>query len=284
MLKIELGVAADQNVAKVFKFLKQYEPSLELGATIIAIREQRPVMSRDLGGIDGEDQLAEFLEFIDAVNSAGIRITLTSVEMQPRTSIEDHPVLIRKTVNRDAIIAAMKAAAEIKAEQRHHAAKMQEWLASEEGLRYSATQKRLARVRATLESRWEKLGYENLIAEEQDYIRVWCLCVEVDSGGFDQYFSNSECENALVALSSLEAISANEARDVLADAIRVFDKTGGFLPERSKCLECLEILPDDAFDDCNQRFHDLDEDIRSLALLHVKQGYIRNSIQIESAG
>jgi|GEM_PF-5542220 len=52
---------------------------------------------------------------------------------------------------------------------------MQNWLASEAGQRYTATRKRLSHIRATIEKRWEEMGYEDLSNYEQEYINVWWL-------------------------------------------------------------------------------------------------------------
>jgi hypothetical protein len=284
MPTLEISVAPDQNVAKVFKVLKPLESGLDLGSTLKAIRSQTAVVSRDFGGIHSVQQLTDILVLIDSIHNEGIQFKLTLINLQPARSIKERPSFIRTPTDRDDILRALNDARTITEEHAQQAAKMRNWLASEDGQRYTATRKRLSHVRATVETRWENLGYENLSNYEREYINVWWLCVEVETGGFYQYFYNSYGDNSLATLSALTSITANEAHAALSDAIAVFEPVGGFSPDRHTRCERMTLLPDNAFNDANSRFYDLSEDVRELALLYVEREYARDSILAEEIG
>ncbi len=284
MPTLEITVASDQNVAKVFKVLKPLESGLDLGSTLKAIRNQTAVVSRDFGGIHSVQQLTDILMLIDSISNEGIQFELTLVNLQPAGAMKERPTFIRTQTDRNDILRALDDARTIAEEQAQQAAKIRNWLASEDGQRYTATRKRLSQVRATIETRWENLGYENLSSYERQYINVWWLCVEVEAGGFCQYFFNSYGDNSLTTLSALTSITANEAHAALSDAIAVFVPVGGFSPDRHTRCERLTLLHDNAFNDANSKFYDLNEDVRELALLYVEREYAIDSIPTEEIG
>jgi hypothetical protein len=284
MPTLEITVASDQHVAKVFKVLKPLESGLDLGCTLKAIRNQTAVVSRDFGGIHSVQQLTDILVLIDSIHNEGIQFELTLINLQPGRSIKERPTFIRTPTDRNDILRALNDARTIAEEQAQQAAKMRNWLASEEGQRYTATRERLSHVRATIETRWEKLGYENLSNYEREYINVWWLCVEVETGGFGQYFYNSYGDNSMATLSALITIAANGAHAALSDALAGFQPVGGFAPDRQTRCEKLLQLPHNAFENANSKFYDLNEDVRELALLHVERGYAEERIAIEEIG
>jgi len=66
-------------------------------------------------------------------------------------------------------------------------------------------------------------GYPSLTVHERTVHCVWWLEVEVNNGGFDQYFFNSAGDHALDAVAALKRIGASSAAVILRRAIAVFE-------------------------------------------------------------
>jgi hypothetical protein len=131
-----------------------------------------------------------------------------------------------------------------------------------------------------VEHRFEKLGYGKLLPEEQEYIAVWELSVDVINGGFEQYFHNSFGDRALEASQSLKHLRANKAASLLSEALTVLDSVGGYTKVRGTRRRRLSQLKDStsAFELINDRFYEGTEDFVSKSLKRVAAAYRRNEI------
>ncbi len=81
----------------------------------------------------------------------------------------------------------------------------------------------------SLMAKEEAQGYESLTPEERVFWNVYLLELEVDNGGYDQYFHNSSGEYANEVVAALRTLGAVRAAEITQAAIdAVFPR--GFVP------------------------------------------------------
>jgi len=124
----------------------------------------------------------------------------------------------------------------------------------------------LKRTEALIRRRWKEDGYVQLLPEEQDYIVLWWLQVEVDNGGFEQYFFNSAGDGARQANTALVRLGATRSAQILEEALQVIDPAGGYNPDRILRQTALATLPEGAFDTVTDHFSDREDDFVAMAL------------------
>jgi hypothetical protein len=135
-------------------------------------------------------------------------------------------------------------------------------------------QDQLDRAQRVLESRWKSLGYGALQEFERDWIVLWWLRVEVENGGFHQYFFNSAGDGALQALAALERLGQRETHRILSDAFACF----GQIRYSSDCEErrrWLRQVPSEVFGTPTEAFYNRSEDFDAAALARVCREYER---------
>ena len=134
----------------------------------------------------------------------------------------------------------------------------------------------LDQTRATLDKRWVQIGFDALPRVERDFVVLWGMIAEVNSGSFHQYFFNSGGDTALEAHAACEQLGALATRQILADALAVFDAVGGYTPERFVRQDRMELLADEftAFRSCTDAFHACSEEVLELALIAVHHFYL----------
>jgi hypothetical protein len=273
---LDLTIFTTDLAAKAFLALKRFDSTILMGVALQRIREQQPFyISLDCS--DREALLVRFIKMLDELEQLHITYEISANNV-PRTSDAWQPTIW----NRADVVIAVETIQEKKRIAEIERQKSQEWLNSKEGKEHVAFFQRLAKIREFLESRWGALGFENLLPIEMNYVHAWWLCVEVDTGGFEQYFSNSSGDNALLALSALQIIGAHNAQEILANALRLFDIVGGYKVDRKERCVCLKALPDNSLRDLSFQFYDLKEDIRSLALIAVEREYEKLNLKPET--
>jgi hypothetical protein len=134
-------------------------------------------------------------------------------------------------------------------------------------------------VRDLLEARWERLGYDRLLAEERDYLLVWWLQAEASNGTLHQYFSNSTGDQAEEALAALKRMGANNAHRILSKAVAAFGQAG-YCSDRAERNRRLELIPDqyEVFQQITNELFDDSEDVASLAIDRVGSAYEERGI------
>lgn len=135
--------------------------------------------------------------------------------------------------------------------------------------------------------RWEQLGFDNLLPEEQDHIMIWWLVAEVNNGTFAQYFSNETGDHALQALAGLKKCGAAEAARLLQEAMDMFQPYGGYTKDREVRNDRIEFLeaepsahPQGAFRQVSDAFQDSCAPLLGLSLKRVMEAYQRDGIDI----
>jgi hypothetical protein len=98
-------------------------------------------------------------------------------------------------------------------------------------------------VRELLETRWERLGYDQLLPVEKDYILIWWLQAEASNGSLHQYFDNSTGDSAPDALATLQRVGATQGHAVLAKAMSAFGPSG-YPTDRTVRMNRLKSIPD----------------------------------------
>ncbi|WCE05981.1 DUF4375 domain-containing protein [Pseudoxanthomonas sp. JBR18] len=134
------------------------------------------------------------------------------------------------------------------------------------------------RTEALVHDRWKQHGFESLLPEEQGYVAVWWFAMEVNNGGFDQYFRNNSGDAARLALDMLHQSEARETHSLLRAALLVFEQVGGYRADREARNSRLDKLPANAFDDLESQFYDGQEHFMSKVLSVVAQAHIRANV------
>ena len=271
---LELTIDAQSLAAKAFRAVKRFDSTVVMGTALQRMRERKPF---DIPlSCDREGVLIRLIELLEELDRLQIPYEISANNV-PRSSHLWEPRNWTLPDARSALETLRQTAVEAEQEQQRR----EEWLNSPEGKEYVATVERLDTIRDFLRSRWDALGFDNLRPSEKDYVYVWWLYVEVMNGAFDQYFYNSTGDSALLALSALQSLGADGAHAILLDALHSFDSVGGFKADRSERWQCLDALPNGAFDDATRGFYDLAEDIRAIALLEVERDYEHDGITPE---
>jgi hypothetical protein len=134
----------------------------------------------------------------------------------------------------------------------------------------------------------------NLIYELIDYINRLCIygkkinilnqCqkiffynqsleMEVNNGGFNQFFSNISGSFAHETVDSLKIIGANKTAEILSDAIAQFpeNKVPKKQSERNTVLEKIEYKADLIWYKLDEQFYNYEDDLESLNADYIKQ-------------
>jgi hypothetical protein len=137
--------------------------------------------------------------------------------------------------------------------------------------------------------RWKKVGYDHLLPEERDYIRIWWLVAEVSNGTFHQYFFNSAGDEAEEALIALRECGDHHGARVLQDALDILKPYGGYTRNREERQEHLAKMngsgdspPREVERQIRKVTNELDDSCDktlSLGLERVKKAYARVGIQ-----
>lgn len=273
---LELTIDARELAPKAFLAVKRFDSTVVMGTVLQLMRDCKPIEIL-FDRPDREDVLVRLIHLLDDLDRLQIQYDISANNVPPSS-----PLWQPITWTRSNVVSALEALRQRALEAEEGRKLHEQWLNSPEGREYVATIERLHRVRDFLRSRWGELGFEKLRPTEQDYVYVWWLCVEVDNGGFDQYFFNSTGDSAMLAYSALQSLGADEATAILSDALQLFETVGGFNADRTKRWECLDALPDNPFDDVTRRFYELSEDLRLIALKEVERDYAQNNIAFET--
>ncbi|MEM7313539.1 MAG: DUF4375 domain-containing protein [Planctomycetota bacterium] len=267
-----MTIDGGESAAKVFRALKRFDGNVTMGTALQQIRERDP-FDILLDCSDREDVLVRLLELLEELERLQIAYEISANNV-PRSSHLWEPLEWK----RSDVLSALRTLRQNAAEADDERKRRQIWLESREGREYVAAIERLNEIRDFVRYRWDSLGFDGLRPSEKDYLYGWWLCVEVDSGAFDQYFYNSTGDFALLALSALQTLKTPKAHSILSDALQLFEPVGGFTPDRAERCERLHSLPEGTFDDVTRRFYDLPEDIRAIALMEVDRDYEQNGI------
>jgi hypothetical protein len=126
------------------------------------------------------------------------------------------------------------------------------------------------RAEETLRHRWKLLGFDALLAPERQYIALYWLVGDVSNGGFDQYFTNSSGDLALLAVEGLKAVGAIESLLILERALAIFPP-GMYSTDRETRQKRFSSISDDVgviagLDELDRAFYKYPEDFQGLAL------------------
>ena len=279
MRTIDVGINAGAKSVSAFKILRRFDPSIELGPSLVQLRSGGTVVSVETSGRQGVNLLNRLLTLVNSLDAASIPYTLTITSGSP--NIEDgYPVWPKRPGTRADIVCGLAEEEKRAKEAEEMVRRSQAWLASPEGQLAVAISERLSIIRDFLRSRWDRNGFESLRASEKNYVYVWWLYWEVFTGGFEQYFFNSYGDASLLAMKALNSIGAKRSHEILSDALALFEPLGGFQSDRQKRWEHLEALPDHALRNVTQKFYEVDEDVCSIALLAVERDYQQACIEV----
>lgn len=91
---------------------------------------------------------------------------------------------------------------------------------------------------------------EKLTENQKVFYYIQELDMEINCGGFDQYFFNSSGDNAIETIDALKTIGAKETAKMVQDAIDVFD--GKYTNNRGKRQDIMEQIEDKSEEKWNQ--------------------------------
>jgi len=92
-------------------------------------------------------------------------------------------------------------------------------------------------------------GYESLNRNQQLYSAVWICNIEINNGGFSQYFSNSSGDTWPDAVACLEAMGFHERLAILREAIDLFGEAGPSTDRSTRQDQLDELLSMDESDE-----------------------------------
>jgi hypothetical protein len=114
----------------------------------------------------------------------------------------------------------------------------------------------VSEVLKRIDNKRERCGVDALLPPEHGIHAALWLELEVNNGGFHQYFLNSAGDDASTAIVWLHKIGALRVAEILDQAIARFP--GGAVPmDRRERIALLSRMPLSAFDDLNDVFYDL---------------------------
>jgi hypothetical protein len=97
------------------------------------------------------------------------------------------------------------------------------------------------RIGELLHQRWERLGVDQLLSEERDYILLWELYAEVSNGTFDQYLCNSSGDHAPEAMAALERLNSVQLLGILRRVLEMLP--GGWCADRDERNDRVAAVP-----------------------------------------
>ena len=140
----------------------------------------------------------------------------------------------------------------------------------------------LREVERLTNQRWRELGYESLLSEEQGYVALWYLDVELNNGGLHQYLTNSAGDTAPMAVETLDELGLKETSGIIREALRLLDPVGGYVVDRTERWNRVDALPEswDRLAELDKRFYASDERFLDAALGRVANAYARENIAL----
>lgn len=119
----------------------------------------------------------------------------------------------------------------------------------------------------------QNIPFSELSHAEQVFYSIDYLQMEINNGGYDQYFFNSSGEFAHEALAGMREIGANLMADIHAKAMTVFPDS--VVPkdraERQKLLEQAGEKAEEMFDSLDSKFYEYSDPLEDLLLDYVKK-------------
>ena len=263
-LKIEPG----QPMAAVFKALREYDPTLELGPTIQAIKCGEQVVALEpVGGLEG---LQRFVSLVNELSQQEIQAAISISNVPPHADRDRQFVrlatLAELTEEIRELAAVAASQAEFRAWRESQDVKDGHVVIVEREASFEETIERIIRRESgcsLAELHEEELSYQYL--REFELRLIW--------GGFRAYFC-SACANGADEVSrALIEVGSQAGLKVMNEALRVFDTVGGYSAVLGVRLDRVEQLPSKAFDSCNASFAVDDEDFVALAIARIETMY-----------
>lgn len=123
---------------------------------------------------------------------------------------------------------------------------------------------------------WEKAeqseDFENLTEAEQTFVYVEALEAEVNNGGFDQYFFNTNGKYSEETLEALKKIGAVKTYKIVQEAFRIFPENPipKDIEKRRDLLENIDSKTSQRWTELEDQFYLYEENIGGLLLKYVK--------------
>ena len=258
---LELVVHGELHAAKLFRAIKQFDPTIVMGTALVHFRKHEPFLI-ELDNPQRAEILRRLVDLLDEIELLGVAYEITANNV-PRSSQFWAPERVKRADIESAMV-----------NSRHSAidpARGTEIL--NDHIAPSPPPSR-----TLFESRWRQMDFATLLVEEQHYIHLWTMHAEVNNGGFATFFFNSSGDTANEALVALEKIGSMETEELLDEAIALFDEVGGYSADRETRIERLNQLADDCFTESNMRYYDSGEDVVSAAFAQVELAYKHRSL------
>lgn len=114
--------------------------------------------------------------------------------------------------------------------------------------------------------------YSSLNVAERYLVLILDLEVQVNNGGFDQYYFNSYGDNAAETIKALRAIGANNVAKMLVESFSVFpnSKPSSDRCLRQKQLEKIGGAGNEILSKLDDQFYEYPDDISDLLNVYVK--------------
>jgi len=129
----------------------------------------------------------------------------------------------------------------------------------------------LSNIAAILMDKEDKKGLETLTGTERYVCAIHGMTMQVNNGGFYQFFYNSSGQFAYDLVSALEAVGSTEFKSLAQKALDIFGEIASL--DESSMQEHLDILTEDdelqPWDDIDDQYYECGEQIESLTIEYV---------------
>ena len=99
---------------------------------------------------------------------------------------------------------------------------------------------------------------------QKTFSAIWELESQVNNGGFDQYFRNSETDEIAYAPAALKAIGAHKCCDIVDRALRLLGSLPPTREARAEVLDAFEQGEADSLEAFDQQFTSYPDDLTEL--------------------
>lgn len=261
-LTLENSVAS-----KSFKFLKQFDPSLELGPFLEKLHAgERVVELEHLS----DSVLEQFIALLDQFDAAEVNYSV-SIATQPShrnrdgsktrlSSVAELKFELLQTAEYDRRVTAFQRFCTEQGFKDGH------WILVDREELFKSTLRRCS-------NRSRSEDWNNLLNEEINYLYVDAFESDLFHGGFGAYFAGEDGDSAMELAATLSDLGSTEVLKLLHQAMSLMGACGGYSNQSTVRVPNLARCSIDLFNDVDTQFYHRSEDIGGMALTALEEAY-----------
>jgi Domain of unknown function (DUF4375) len=114
-----------------------------------------------------------------------------------------------------------------------------------------------------------KVDFQEQSEAQKVFSAIWELESQVNNGGFDQYFRNSDSDIIAFAPTALKSIGAKACARIVETAIKLISPIPSSQIERSSALDALGEKEQDKLESLDSKFLEYPDNLTELLFAHV---------------